>query len=149
MKYKKAWNDLRINPKRSLLVVFALVLGILLYRYTWDFGFITFITLSAYVIFTVMVSNWRTHLRRAVNELDSAANVRAVDSLINFETVKYFNNEKHETRRYDVSMEKYSNASIQSQTSLSILNTGQAAIIAIGQGVVLVLAAMMPATCVP
>ena len=62
-------------------VEIALVLGILLYRYTWDFGFITFITLSAYVIFTVMVSNWRTHLRRAVNELDSAANVRAVDSL--------------------------------------------------------------------
>ena len=78
-----------------------------------------------------------------MNQSDTDANTKAVDSLLNFETVKYFNNERHETRRYDVSMEKYSNASIQSQTSLSILNTGQAAIIAIGQGIVLVLAAMM------
>ncbi|MDD2948062.1 MAG: ABC transporter ATP-binding protein/permease, partial [Rugosibacter sp.] len=114
------------------LVEIALVLGILLYRYTWDFGLITFITLSAYVIFTVVVSDWRTHLRRAVNELDSAANVRAVDSLINFETVKYFNNEAWERARYDEQLKKWEAAQIKSQISLSWLNLGQSLIIAAG-----------------
>ncbi|MFZ3036226.1 MAG: ABC transporter ATP-binding protein/permease [Rugosibacter sp.] len=114
------------------LVEIALVLGILLYRYTWDFGLITFITLSAYVIFTVLVSNWRTHLRRAVNELDSAANVRAVDSLINFETVKYFNNEAWERKRYDEQLKQWEAAQIKSQISLSWLNLGQSLIIAAG-----------------
>lgn len=113
-------------------VEIALVLGILLYRYTWDFGLITFITLSAYVIFTVVVSNWRTHLRRTVNELDSAANVRAVDSLINFETVKYFNNEAWERTRYDEQLKKWEAAQIKSQISLSWLNLGQSLIIAAG-----------------
>ncbi|MDO8315820.1 MAG: ABC transporter ATP-binding protein/permease [Rugosibacter sp.] len=113
-------------------VEIVLVLGILLYRYTWDFGLITFITLSAYVIFTVVVSNWRTHLRRTVNELDSAANVRAVDSLINFETVKYFNNEAWERTRYDEQLKKWETAQIKSQISLSWLNLGQSLIIAAG-----------------
>src|SRR6185503_7108671 len=103
----------------------------------------TIVMVIAYTWFTFAITRWRIAFRREMNQSDTDANTKAVDSLLNFETVKYFNNEKHETRRYDVSMEKYSNASIQSQTSLSILNTGQAAIIAIGQGVVLVLAAMM------
>jgi ATP-binding cassette subfamily B protein len=77
-----------------------------------------------------------------MNQSDTDANTKAVDSLLNFETVKYFNNELHETRRFDASMEKYSRASIQSQISLSVLNTGQAAIMATGQGIVLVLAAI-------
>ncbi|PKO83119.1 MAG: metal ABC transporter permease [Betaproteobacteria bacterium HGW-Betaproteobacteria-11] len=114
------------------LLEIALVLGILLYRYTWDFSLITFITLVAYVVFTIVVSNWRTHLRRAVNELDSAANVRAVDSLINFETVKYFNNEAWERARYDEQMQKWEVAQIRSQVSLSWLNLGQSLIIAGG-----------------
>jgi ABC-type transport system involved in Fe-S cluster assembly fused permease/ATPase subunit len=97
----------------------------------------------AYTWFTFAVTRWRIAFRREMNQSDTDANTKAVDSLLNFETVKYFNNEKHETRRFDVSMEKYAGASIQSQISLSILNTGQAAIMAIGQGVVLVLAAMM------
>ncbi|TBR16429.1 ABCB family ABC transporter ATP-binding protein/permease [Rugosibacter aromaticivorans] len=113
-------------------VEIALVLGILLYRYRWDFGLITFITLLAYVTFTVVVSNWRTHLRRTVNELDSAANVRAVDSLINFETVKYFNNEAWERTRYDEQLKKWEAAQIKSQISLSWLNLGQSLIIAAG-----------------
>jgi ATP-binding cassette subfamily B protein len=79
-----------------------------------------------------MVSNWRTHLRRAVNELDSAANVRAVDSLINFETVKYFNNEAWERMRYDEQLKKWEAAQIKSQISLSWLNLGQSLIIAAG-----------------
>ena len=114
------------------LLEIALVLGILLVRYTWDFSLITFITLAAYVAFTIVVSNWRTHLRREVNELDSAANVRAVDSLINFETVKYFNNEAWERARYDEQLKKWETAQIKSQVSLSWLNLGQSLIIAAG-----------------
>jgi ABC-type transport system involved in Fe-S cluster assembly fused permease/ATPase subunit len=97
----------------------------------------------AYTWFTFAITRWRIAFRREMNQSDTDANTKAVDSLLNFETVKYFNNEQHETRRFDVSMEKYSRASIQSQISLSILNAGQAAIMAIGQGVVLVLAATL------
>src|SRR5579872_4399985 len=103
----------------------------------------TLIMVVAYTWFTFAITRWRIAFRREMNQSDTDANTKAVDSLLNFETVKYFNNETHETRRYDVSMEKFARASIQSQISLSYLNTGQAAIIAIGQGVVLVLAAMM------
>jgi ABC-type transport system involved in Fe-S cluster assembly fused permease/ATPase subunit len=85
-----------------------------------------------YVTFTIVVTNWRTVLRREVNELDSAANVRAVDSLINFETVKYFNNERWEHDRYDEQMQKWEAAQISSQISLSWLNLGQSLIIAAG-----------------
>jgi ATP-binding cassette subfamily B protein len=117
--------------------------GLLLYTFNIWVALTAVVMVAAYSWFTVAVTRWRVAFRREMNQSDTDANTKAVDSLLNFETVKYFNNEAHETRRYDVSMEKYSNASIQSQTSLSILNTGQAAIIAIGQGVVLVLAAMM------
>jgi ATP-binding cassette subfamily B protein len=114
------------------LIEVSLVLGILVSQYEWTFAFITFMTLVGYVVFTVLVTNWRTHLRRAANELDSAANVRAIDSLINYETVKYFNNEEFEARRYDQQLIKWEGAQVKSQMSLSVLNTGQAAIIAIG-----------------
>jgi len=97
----------------------------------------------AYTWFTFAITRWRIAFRREMNQSDTDANTKAVDSLLNYETVKYFNNEAHETRRFDRSMEKYSLASIQSQISLSILNTGQAAIIGLGQGVVLALGAMM------
>ncbi len=114
------------------LVEIALVLGILAYRYDNDFTLITLCTLVIYVVFTVIVTNWRTKLRREVNELDTAANVRAVDSLINFETVKYFNNERWEHDRYDEQMQKWEAAQIKSQISLSWLNLGQSMIIASG-----------------
>jgi ATP-binding cassette subfamily B protein len=114
------------------LVEIALVLGILAARYDKDFTLITGTTLTIYVIFTIVVTNWRTQLRREVNELDSAANVRAVDSLINFETVKYFNNERWEHDRYDEQMQKWEAAQIRSQISLSWLNLGQSLIIAAG-----------------
>jgi len=117
--------------------------GLLLYTFNAWVALTAIVMVAAYSWFTVAVTRWRVAFRREMNQSDTDANTKAVDSLLNFETVKYFNNEKHETRRYDVSMEKYSKASIQSQTSLSILNTGQAAIIAIGQGIVLALAAMM------
>ncbi len=92
---------------------------------------------AAYVWFTFAITRWRVKFRREMNDSDTDANTKAVDSLLNYETVKYFNNEGHETRRYDKSMEKYSRASIQAQTSLSLLNTGQAAIMAIGMGLVM------------
>ena len=113
------------------LVEFSLIIGILLARYDLWFAGITVVALTVYIVFTVTVTNWRTHLRRTVNELDSGANVKAVDSLLNYETVKYFGNEDYEARRYDRSMASWEQAAIKSQTSLSLLNTGQSAIIAV------------------
>ncbi|MBI1330366.1 MAG: ATP-binding cassette domain-containing protein [Alphaproteobacteria bacterium] len=96
----------------------------------------------AYVWFTFAITRWRIQFRRDMNQSDQDANTKAVDSLLNYETVKYFNNEVHETRRFDKSMEKYSRASIQAQISLSILNTGQAIIVASGLGAVMILTAI-------
>ncbi len=95
----------------------------------------------AYVWFTFAITRWRIQFRRDMNQSDTDANTKAVDSLLNYETVKYFNNEVHETRRFDKSMAKYSRASIQAQVSLSVLNTGQAIIMALGLGIVMALAA--------
>ena len=114
------------------IVEIALVLGILMARYDIAFTLITLGTLTIYVVFTIVISNWRTVLRREVNELDSAANIRAIDSLINYETVKYFNNEGWERDRYDEQMRKWEKAQIRSQISLSYLNLGQSLIIAAG-----------------
>ena len=111
------------------LVEIAMVLGVLAYKYDWDFVLITVAALTLYISFTVIVTNWRTHLRREANELDSAANIRAVDSLLNYETVKYFNNEAFEARRYDLQLQKWETAQVKSQVSLSFLNMGQAAIV--------------------
>lgn len=113
------------------LVEVGLVLGILGTRYEASFVWITVGALALYVTFTVLVTNWRTQLRREVNEIDSAANSRAIDSLLNYETVKYFNNEDYEARRYDQQMQKWESAQVRSQVSLSFLNLGQAAIIAV------------------
>ncbi len=123
------------------LVEISLVLGILAVRYEIGFTLITLVTLTLYVVFTIVISNWRTHLRRTVNELDSAANVRAIDSLINYETVKYFNNEAWERARYDEQLKKWEAAQIKSQVSLSWLNLGQSLIIAAGVSLMMWLAA--------
>ena len=114
------------------LIEVGLVLGILATRYESSFALIAAATLVIYVLYTVVLSNWRTHIRREVNELDSAANTRAIDSLLNYETVKYFNNEAWEKERYDQQMHRWEEAQIRSQVSLSWLNLGQAAIIAVG-----------------
>ena len=114
------------------LVEIGLVLGILFVKYDFGFVLITLVSLTAYIVFTVMVSNWRISIRRAVNESDSAANTRAVDSLLNYETVKYFNNEAYEARRYDEQMLKWEDAATRSQNTLSTLNLGQQLIIALG-----------------
>ena len=113
------------------LVEIALVSAILVARYDWTFMAITGGALVLYIAFTVTVTEWRTHFRRAANDLDSKANTRAIDSLINYETVKYFGNEEWEARRYDESMQRWERAAVKSQTSLSALNIGQSAIIAV------------------
>jgi ABC-type transport system involved in Fe-S cluster assembly fused permease/ATPase subunit len=114
------------------LVEIGLVLGVLFVRYDIGFVIITLISLLSYIVFTVKVSNWRIDIRRTVNESDSAANTRAVDSLLNYETVKYFNNEAFETHRYNEQLLKWEDAATRSQTTLSALNLGQQAIIALG-----------------
>ena len=113
------------------LVEIGLVSAILVARYdVWFIG-ITLAALLLYIIYTVTITEWRTNFRRQMNELDSSANTRAIDSLINYETVKYFNNEEFEAHRYDESMQRWERAAVRSQTSLSLLNIGQSAIIAI------------------
>jgi len=114
------------------LVELGLVLGYFIWAYNFSFAIITFFALIIYVIFTVKVTEWRAQYRRKMNELDSNAHQRAVDSLINFETVKYFCNENYEARRYDENLKRYREAAIKSQRSLALLNIGQQTIIAIG-----------------
>src|SRR2546430_6530053 len=113
------------------LVEIALVSAILFTRYNVWFIGITMGALVIYVVYTVTITEWRTGFRRAMNELDSRANTRAIDSLLNYETVKYFNNEEYEALRYDESMQRWETAAVRSQTSLSLLNIGQSAIIAV------------------
>ncbi|MCX7214740.1 MAG: ABC transporter ATP-binding protein/permease [Burkholderiales bacterium] len=112
------------------LVEISLVLGYLSLQYDIWFSVITITALSIYILFTVLVTEWRTNFRRTMNDLDSKANVRAIDSLLNYETVKYFGNEEYEARRYDEGLQRFERAAVQSQNSLSLLNTGQSLIIA-------------------
>jgi ABC-type transport system involved in Fe-S cluster assembly fused permease/ATPase subunit len=114
------------------LIEVTLVLSILAIKFDAWFAWITIAALVVYIFFTVSVTEWRTKFRKEANEFDSAAHTKAVDSLLNYETVKYFNNEGFEARRYDESLEKLRRARLKSQTTLSMLNTGQQLIIAIG-----------------
>lgn len=113
-------------------IEFSLVLGYLWYFYDIWFSLITLISLVLYIIFTVIITEWRTQLRRTMNDLDSRANQKAVDSLLNFETVKYFANERFEANRYDDSLQSYQKAAILSQKTLAALNLGQQVIITVG-----------------
>ena len=119
------------------LVEITLVLAYLILHYDIWFTVITVVALATYIGFTVVVTEWRTHFRRTMNELDSKANTKAIDSLINYETVKYFGNEDYEARRYDEGLKHYETAAVKSQTSLSVLNTGQSSIIAIAVTLIL------------
>ena len=114
------------------LIEVTLVLTLLATKFDMVFAWITLTALVVYITFTVTVTHWRTRFRREMNELDSKAHTRAVDSLLNYETVKYFNNEGFETQRYDESLDRLRQASLKSQRSLSLLNTGQQTIIAVG-----------------
>ncbi len=123
------------------LVEIALVAGILLAAYRPAFAGITFLTVAVYIAFTLGVTEWRMQFRRRMNEMDSRANTRAIDSLLNYETVKYFGNEEHEARRYDQQLAAWEEAAVRNQTSLALLNFGQGAIIAAGITALLWLAA--------
>jgi ATP-binding cassette subfamily B protein len=113
------------------LIEVALVLSILAVKFDVWFAGITLVALALYIVFTISVTEWRTQYRRQANEFDSAAHTKAVDSLLNYETVKYFNNETFEAARYDKSLEALRRARLKAQTSLSLLNTGQQLIIAV------------------
>ena len=114
------------------LIEVTFVLTLLAVKFDIWFAGITIIALVFYILFTVTVTEWRTQFRKQMNELDSTAHSRAIDSLLNYETVKYFNNEAFEAQRYDDNLERYRRAAVKSQRTLSLLNTGQQLIIAIG-----------------
>jgi len=132
-------NFMLFNILPTLLEI-GFVAGILFLKYDPWFGIVTLATLVVYVIFTLWVTEWRMIFRRTMNEMDSKANTRAIDSLINYETVKYFGNESYEARRYDETLQAWEKAAIRNQTSLSILNAGQGAIIAVGVTILMLLA---------
>ena len=113
------------------LIEVAMVLALLGTQFDMGYVWITLVALVLYISFTVVVTEWRTKFRREMNELESTSQTRAIDSLLNYETVKYFNNEAFEGRRYDEALEKLRRARIKSQTTLSLLNTGQQVVIAV------------------
>jgi len=123
------------------LLEIGLVAAILFVKYDPWFAIITFVTLAAYIAFTLVVTEWRMVFRRTMNDMDSKANTRAIDSLLNYETVKYFGNEKYEVARYDEQMKSWEVSAVRNQTSLATLNAGQSLIIAIGVTLLMLLAA--------
>jgi ATP-binding cassette, subfamily B, heavy metal transporter len=114
-----------------VILEFALVAAVLIGKFDWRFAALTFGAVALYITFTILVTEWRTAIRRQANELDSKANTRAVDSLLNYETVKYFGNEEFEARRYDEQLRGYEAAAVKTEASLGLLNIGQACIIAL------------------
>jgi ATP-binding cassette, subfamily B, heavy metal transporter len=124
-----------------VILEFALVAGVLFAKFDWRFVAVTFAAVAVYIAFTVLVTEWRMEIRRQANELDSRANTRAIDSLLNYETVKYFNNEEYEARRYDDNLRSYEAAAVKNEASLGLLNIGQSLIIAAAVTILMVLAA--------
>ncbi len=124
-----------------VILEFALVAAVLISKFDWRFPAVTFGAVAIYLGFTVAITEWRMEIRRRANELDSKANTRAVDSLLNYETVKYFGNEEFEARRYDENLQKYESAAVQTEASLGLLNIGQSLIIAAAVTALMFLAA--------
>jgi ATP-binding cassette subfamily B protein len=124
-----------------VILEFSLVAAVLFTKFDWRFPAITFGAVGVYIGFTIWVTEWRIAIRRQANELDSKANTRAVDSLLNYETVKYFGNEDYEARRYDENLRSYETAAVKNEASLGLLNIGQSCIIAIAVTALMVLAA--------
>ncbi len=133
-----SWTLFSIAPTILELLMVASIMAI---YFDWSYAGVTLVTVALYGWFTIWITNWRVKYRRLMNDSDTEANTKAVDSLLNFETVKYFNNEAHEADRFDKAMQRYAAASVKTQTSLSILNAGQAAIIAVGMVIVMIMAA--------
>jgi ATP-binding cassette, subfamily B, heavy metal transporter len=122
------------------IIEILLVCGILWRLFDWAFAAVTLATIVFYIAFTFLLTDWRVRFRRDMNERNSEANTKAIDSLLNFETVKYFANEEHEARRYDSALHAYERAAVKSETTLSMLNLGQGMIIAVGLVAVMILA---------
>jgi ATP-binding cassette, subfamily B, heavy metal transporter len=124
------------------MVEFALVLGVLAFEFDWRYALAVAVMISLYLWFTVQATDWRIKIRRSMNESDTDANTKAIDSLLNYETVKYFGAEGREARRYDKSMVIYEEASVKSYTSLAVLNSGQAVIFTVALTVCMVMAGL-------
>ena len=123
------------------MIEIGLVCGILLYRYDVSFVIVTLVSVIVFIAFTFLVTEWRIRFVRRMNESDERAHTTAIDSLLNYETVKYFGNEEHEARRFDTSLRRYQKAAVSTKVSLALLNIGQAFVIAGGMTAVLLLAA--------
>jgi ATP-binding cassette, subfamily B, heavy metal transporter len=121
------------------LVEFLLILGVFLFQFDWRYALTTASMIVAYMVFTTIATNWRITIRRSMNESDVDANTKAIDSLLNYETVKYFNAEAREAARYDKSMERYEGLSVKTYTSLAVLNAGQAVIFTLGLTAVMIM----------
>ncbi len=134
-----ALNFLLFNIIPTIVEIF-LVAGILWWMFDVSFALTVIVTIVGYIAFTLIFTNWRLRFRRAMNAMDEEANTKAIDSLLNYETVKYFNNERHEAARYDESLQRYERAYTRSETTLNMLNAGQALIMAAGLTVVMLLA---------
>lgn len=119
------------------IIEISLVAGILFAKFDWIYAAITLTVLVIYIALTISITEWRTKLRREMNEMDSQANTKAIDSLLNYETVKYFGNEEFEAKRYDASLQNWEAAAVKNQTSLGMLNAAQATIIAVGVTIML------------
>lgn len=133
------WVVFNIVPT---IVEIALVIGVLLHKLDWRYALVTLATMVAYIVVTIWITEWRTAGVRAMNEVESAANARAVDSLLNYETVKYFGNEEFEARRYDADLRRYEDAAVKTETSLAVLNGAQALVIALGLTGLMTMAAL-------
>src|SRR6202022_1446794 len=114
------------------VVEVTLLMGVLLWQFDWRYVLATMITVVVFMYYTYIATEWRIEIRRKMNESDTDANTKAIDSLLNYETVKYFSAEEREAARYDRSMEGYERASVKTYTSLAVLNTGQAVIFTAG-----------------
>src|SRR6202166_3157667 len=117
------------------IVEVSMISVVLLYEFDWRYVVVIVITVALYMWYTYLATEWRIGIRRKMNESDSDANTKAIDSLLNYETVKYFSAEERETTRYDRSMARYEEASVQAYVSLAVLNAGQAVIFTVGLAV--------------
>ena len=132
-------NFMLFNVLPTLLEI-LLVCAIMWGLFNFWFALVTFITVGTYIYWTVAVTDWRLKYRRTMNKMDGEANTKAIDSLLNYETVKYFGNEEHESRRFDQALRSYETAAVKSKVSLSLLNVGQGAVISAGMTILMIMA---------
>src|SRR6202030_816677 len=119
----------------------ALIVGVLMWKFDWRYVVAIMITVALYMTYTYYATEWRIGIRRKMNDSDTDANVKAIDSLLNYETVKYFSAEEREAQRYDKSMARYEDASVKAYVSLAVLNAGQAAVFTLGLAATMILCA--------